>query len=350
MSTSIRRAGFTLIELLVVVAIIVLLISILLPSLKDAREQGKMSTCLSNMKSVSEGIVAYSTEDRREHAVPVQQQMVTAGFDAGIPDGGGPGRYWALRTILPFAYGGRTAQKPFNGGTVLMDDNGRWAARTKPLNRYLYHFETSDSTKMPLYRCPSDQGYPNNPFVWDAPFQTMADVPCYDMIGNSYRFNFAGIFFPSGNGSRGEISVGPYGHRMSTLPNPGRQTLLMEPLFYSMTIQAAVNGIPDELLLRGWHGRVMTCNVGFVDGSARQTRVMNLYEWDGATLAKMNYGGGDPLTFLRRGQTWQMDCYPTPAAWIPKFIGNRQQEQLSEQDAFSGRTGWPFDGHQSNMK
>lgn len=47
-----RRDGFTLIELLVVISIISLLISILIPSLRKAREQARDTQCLSRLRAV----------------------------------------------------------------------------------------------------------------------------------------------------------------------------------------------------------------------------------------------------------------------------------------------------------
>ncbi len=47
-----KRKGFTLIELLVVVAIIALLVSILVPSLQQAREMAKRAVCATNLKSI----------------------------------------------------------------------------------------------------------------------------------------------------------------------------------------------------------------------------------------------------------------------------------------------------------
>ncbi len=352
MSSNKPRAGFTLIELLVVIAIIALLISILLPSLKQAREQGKRAVCLSNLRSVSQGTNAYSTEDPLENAVPIQQQMVTAGMGDGF------NTPYGLTVALPFAYGGRTAQVPAAGvctanPSILQDDNGRWAARTKPLNRYTYSMEDSDSKDMPLYRCPSDQGFPDNPFVYHVPVNFIHDVPCYDFIGNSYRFNYAGEYFQAAGGSNAEITIGPYGHRLSTLENVSRQTVLMEPLFYAMTIQAAVGPLPRELILRGWHGAVMTSNVGFLDGSARATRVQKLTLFEPDTLRKMRAWTTNPSSarrFLRRGDTWQMDCYPTPAAFVPKFQDEgRGPPVISYTDALRGRTAWPYGGMQNNM-
>ncbi len=58
-----RRKGFTLIELLVVIAIIAILMAILMPALKRAREQGQRATCLSNVKQLGLAWIMYADEN-----------------------------------------------------------------------------------------------------------------------------------------------------------------------------------------------------------------------------------------------------------------------------------------------
>jgi len=59
-----RHRAFTLIELLVVVAVIALLLSILLPSLRSARDQAKRVVCANNLRCVWTGIRTYALENR----------------------------------------------------------------------------------------------------------------------------------------------------------------------------------------------------------------------------------------------------------------------------------------------
>ena len=54
-----EKLGFTLIELLVVIAIISLLVSILLPSLQQARELAVKASCLSQLRSVGTAMHMY---------------------------------------------------------------------------------------------------------------------------------------------------------------------------------------------------------------------------------------------------------------------------------------------------
>ncbi|MHC4291341.1 MAG: type II secretion system protein, partial [Planctomycetota bacterium] len=62
MTTIRTKKGFTLIELLVVIAIIALLLSILLPGLKRAKEAGMRIMCLSNLRSLTQAVYLYTLD------------------------------------------------------------------------------------------------------------------------------------------------------------------------------------------------------------------------------------------------------------------------------------------------
>lgn len=64
--------AFTLIELLVVIAIIALLMSILLPGLKRAKENGQRAVCMSNCKQLSVALELYLMENKDRYPGWVQ--------------------------------------------------------------------------------------------------------------------------------------------------------------------------------------------------------------------------------------------------------------------------------------
>jgi prepilin-type N-terminal cleavage/methylation domain-containing protein len=325
MSRVSKKTAFTLIELLVVVAIIALLIAILLPALQSAKEEAARGKCLSHMRSIGSASNTYSIEDEFGLVIPVHQQVQFQGNGQGFSS------TWAVHTAMPYAFGGRTPQVEAPGVCaegVMTDPEGRWAAEFRPLNNYLYTGKLlgEEARKAELYHCPSDTGYPETglppaqDWIHDCP-SAARKIPCYDMLGNSYRYNPAGIFwYQYGFGARGYFTIGSFAHAISVLPDPGQLVLYTEPLFYNASYHPEDD--PDILPILGWHKKVMQDNVAFVDGSARLTKGDTLIDFTEQTLNDMNFrdhnGGFSYQTyFLRRGRSWRTDCYPAPGAYVP---------------------------------
>ncbi len=74
-----ERRGFTLIELLVVIAIIAILAAILFPVFAQAREKARQTSCLSNMKQQSIGVLMYQQDYDEMFPLLTNEGLITSG-------------------------------------------------------------------------------------------------------------------------------------------------------------------------------------------------------------------------------------------------------------------------------
>ena len=72
-----HRIAFTIIELLVVISIIAVLISILLPTMKEARRQVQVMTCASRLHQLGIGMAIYALEENNKYP---EQVAVNPGY------------------------------------------------------------------------------------------------------------------------------------------------------------------------------------------------------------------------------------------------------------------------------
>jgi prepilin-type N-terminal cleavage/methylation domain-containing protein len=363
MRSSVRRRAFTLIELLVVIAIIALLISILIPSLQAAREQGKRAKCLANIRSIAGAMHTYSSDDSR--AISFAVQPIYGDYTT-------TGRTYAYAEFLFvswWTWGGRDATVSWNLGVAnyyvrayndanppqLESNPDHWklyAAKHRPLNQILYprgiSIDGKERFELPLFECPSDVGYPDDaPWVGeeinDAP-RYARKVRCYDGLGNSYRGSFASLNSAPSARARAWMTFGPAAHKMDTLANTADMVWFGEPLFFNRFGAPSALGIRDGILyMPGWHKRRGVDNLAFVDGSGRSTEVgQTMVDFDANAREQM---GMHPGLRISRGQNWRLDCYPTPgAALIEPYAGH-----LAAVSDGIGTTYWPGRGFQYNF-
>lgn len=245
-----HRTAFTLIELLVVVAIIVVLISILLPSLGQAREQAKTTSCLSNLRQIGIAINIYSAEN--------DGFMVPADLDT---DGDGAGNY--------------------NWVSLLVDNGIAPKAGLEPSN-------PSQSNAKTMFRCPNGENRswasisygnptsqldPSGAIFWPRALRTETGKN----ILTWYAVN-AGSRTPSGGQdwfARFPMRAVPpvagsndfRTYRLSNFANPQGLALVYDGIVFH-------EYVPNRINLR--HARNTVCNIAMVDGHAESIQARNI--------------------------------------------------------------------------
>jgi prepilin-type N-terminal cleavage/methylation domain-containing protein/prepilin-type processing-associated H-X9-DG protein len=135
----VRKKGFTLIELLVVIAIIALLLAIILPSLKAAKELATGAVCVNNQKSLATSWLLYSGDNKGN---------LVGGSTYETGTRCTPYR-WVEPPLLQPIYGSARASLNY---TVEQRLNGFRAGK-------LFSYTGSEK----IYRCPGDKTFLNAP-------------------------------------------------------------------------------------------------------------------------------------------------------------------------------------------
>jgi hypothetical protein len=321
-----RRFALTLADLIFAASAVLVVTLVVGPALTKPRATARLTDCLSNLQRIGMALHAYAAEDPREQAIPLQMDMVADPTYLG-PVGADNG-YWLWRTANWYAWGGQSATlvfktsssspagyafsdaPPQDGNSIPYIQRPDYAAAHRPLNGYIA------PDLLDVFHCPADAGYPSS--LNDMPTANL-NRPCWDTLGDSYQASLAQyVKSYASEPYAGALSFGAWGHRLSTLPNPGRMILIRDGL-WSHLLGADPNGPPNPPPV-GWHGVAGSDNVLFCDGSARLTSALGAdfsrgrrpLSADGLKLDQPPICDATGIC----GPTWQVDCYPTPGAVV----------------------------------
>lgn len=206
------HVAFTLIELLVVIAIIGVLVSLLLPSLGQAKVRARDTQCIGNLRQIGVMHKLYTDDHGR--------------FAPGVIRETNPPTQ-LLKSKSVFAAVGGTNPGPF-------PYNDQYPQAT---NRPLYRYQGNAS----VFRCPMDKGHMGD-LDWPHHQQNHAKPSAWQAAGNSYLYNVSlqapedttrqpPLPLATLQPRRGSIS----GRPESWVDNPDRYILMSEPPAQSLS-------------------------------------------------------------------------------------------------------------------
>lgn len=297
----INRKGFTLIELLVVIAIIALLLAIITPALRSAKEIASGSVCLNNQKHLSLAWVAYA-EDNKSYLV-------------------GGSNYYSGTRATPY----RWVEVPLLKDTDNPEFNApasesQYSLQTRKNGiraGELYPYTQSEN----LYHCPGDKGYTKpEPTAEYRSYSITGLMNGEDFInrqtaGNiytpitSYR---SAITSPGGTSKVLRVAI-----KTNDIVSPGKKYVFVEEDVVTRVPSQNVNAGGFVLLNNGqfnWWDRPAyfhndSSTLGFADGHAERHR------WeDPDTINLMKDGKDDPRPDTNEDLIWLVYGYlPIPA-------------------------------------
>lgn len=250
------RRGFTLIELLVVVAIVAILISIVLPALAAAREAGKQTRCLANMREIARAMTLYFFEEGEWFPFN-RHSAESATLMHSLYYGGHPGR---RSPNNPNEWWGYTYPQYRN------TPDGR------PLNRFLYpdlpKWDVPETDPMfdivrrvPVFECPSDQGE-----TWTNSASPSRILNRYRYMGTSYGTNYLFVRYWAFDTRKPPQGPGPW----LNIANAFLRTQLRRDAsrFIIFWDDPLGRSLWEYKPLRGSHRKWARHNVAFLDGRA----------------------------------------------------------------------------------
>ncbi|MCP4246554.1 MAG: hypothetical protein GY778_05855 [bacterium] len=301
--------------------------AMLTPTLAGVRGRSKQTVCLQNLARIAEGSIVYATADPDDQAVPVHKEVVKS-YHTGA----------SRREIGRMAWGGKSGRGAEDGNNYFWATPGKKGPATRALNRIIYGDVFPDyeydpgpgainwlrdaSLDLPVYRCPSDNGYTGDPLSnsWRD-----SGLTAYDHYGNSYAANVLWIFVVPDTGcglGGGEPcceSASPFLNRLGDISNPAQTIYYLEACGRFAFI-AGPQGLPgDECgsvnpdVVHGWHGQPWQFSAAFVDGSARAVNIRGYKNFRLGHYPEC-IGWSDCHRYWQcviiRGDDWQLDTLP----------------------------------------